>query len=764
MQKQRGLRRLLAWISALFLLCSCQGVLAWNFNDLFEGAKPNLASPSPVMELKTPIWKINREINERALRCSGENLRAIYDGDDKTCGGGETAAWATLDLGFRHRLAGVRFLPDAKGEPFANRCLGTRFLVSNDNRTFLPVATIEPIDSGDYTAEWKEILFDSAGEYRYLRVEIPAGGYFGEIQWLEYGEWSYERSRIRGMLDLSMGLYAQQVTKDTDALILTGVYNQNGVLTRLVKTIQSFPEGKETSVWVTVPGVLGKQESYRVVALEEDGSPVIRMPLCYQDNNCAPALTLSNLFSDHMLFQAEKPLTIWGKAPAGERVTVALESDAGDRVAGQTIAKKDFSWEVNLGSFSPGGSYRMTVACGTKKKIYENITFGDVWLCVGQSNMDYFMLGGEDTENYLASEQGQKEAENPNIRLVNLWNKGIGGSGSLVENLPVPSGEDVWTPMNRDTANYCSAVGYFFSQGLEREYHIPIGLLSVAVGDTEINRWIPCGESYGSFTSTDGGLFHNRVAPFQKLQIRGILMYQGEADQYRTGLTTTEYRDAMAGLVDRYRSIWGEDLPFYWAQLTRYKKDESAVREGQRLALGRIGNPKNAGIISLIDLYGEYEAGQGNCREDIHPHQKKEVAERFLRYAKRDVYGDAEIAVSGPVYQRMQVVGNRMELTFISTGDLKVLPMEQYADKQGREKILEGKTDTSVPREFEIAGEDGVYFPADATIEGNKIILESPEVPMPQSARYAWGAYPEMPNLTDETGLPALSFSTEIVR
>ena len=175
-------------------------------------------------------------------------------------------------------------------------------------------------------------------------------------------------------------------------------------------------------------------------------------------------------------------------------------------------------------------------------------------------------------------------------------------------------------------------------------------------------------------------------------------------------------------------------------------------------------SPGGTTTCSHADIYGEYEAGQGNCREDIHPHQKKEVAERFLRYAKRDVYGETELSVSGPVYQGMQVVDNRMELFFVSTGDLTVLPMERYADKQGEEKILEGQLDVSSPGAFELAGEDGDYFPANATIAGNKVILESSQVPAPKSARYAWGAYPEMPNLTDETGLSTLSFSTEIVR
>ncbi len=758
MQRRCRKRWLFAWITALFLLVFCTAGCSGKKEE-----KPGQTASVPPMILQLPVWKIAGEENSRTYRGNRENPSALYDGDATTVYGGEGVTWATRDLGYPHRLAGVRFLPDGNGNEVANRCLGTKFFVSKDGRNFIPVATIEPVDYADFPATWQEIRFDSAGEYRYLRVEIPDGGAFGEIEWLEYGGWSYQPSQLGKKQDLTLELYAHAVQKEMDAVILTAVYNEKGIMTHLVKKEQEFVRNQEKSVAVSVPQVPGETEFYRVVALEKDGSPAIRNPLCYRSNDCAPELTLPNVFSDDMLLQAEKPLTVWGKAPAGQRVTVTLEDAKGICAVKETFAGRTFSWEVTLGTFRPGGSYTMTVQSGITTKKYENLTFGDVWLCIGQSNMDYFMLSGNDTESYLASEQGNEEAENPNIRLLNLWNKGIGGSGGAVENLPIYSWENAWVPMTPEAASYCSAIGYFFAQELEREYQIPIGLLSVAVGDTEINRWIPSGERYGSFTSTDGGLFYNRVAPFQKLQIRGILMYQGEADQYRTHLTTMEYRDAMAGLVDRYRSIWGVDLPFYWAQLTRYKEDESAVREGQRLALDRIRTQKNAGIISLIDIYGEFEAGTGNCREDIHPHQKEEVAKRFLRYAKRDVYG-ADIPVSGPVYQGLKVIGNQIEITFATTGNLAVLPVERYTDKVGREKMEKDGVDVSAPGGFEIAGRDGVYYPAMATLEGNRVRLESAEVPDPVSARYAWGAYPEIPNLTDETGLPTLTFTTERFR
>lgn len=157
-----------------------------------------------------------------------------------------------------------------------------------------------------------------------------------------------------------------------------------------------------------------------------------------------------------------------------------------------------------MGSFSAGGQYTLTVRAGTEKRVFEDIVFGDVWLCVGQSNMDYYMLGGKDTEEYLVLSRaaGRSQPQHP---ASDLWNKGVGGAGAAVNPAAPRQSETVWAPMDRDAANYCSAVGYYFAQGVQQEYNVPVGLLSVAVGDTEINRWIPWGDTYGSFTSTDGG-------------------------------------------------------------------------------------------------------------------------------------------------------------------------------------------------------------------------------------------------------------------
>ena len=736
----------------------------WILTLIFVAAFPMMAK---AMKLYAPLEPVGVQVAPHNLRGQGvafSELQKLYDRDESTVFVAEKPCEITLDLGGLFILGGVRFLPaEGEKEQDIDRCQGTVFSVSNNNRVFQRAAIAEPLDTIGYTPEWKEFSFGGVGQLRYGRISIPAGARIAEVEWLAYPGWSFQRAR-RGQTRWDMLLYAYDVERELESKLIATAYNDQGVLKAISVVDKSFSKGEERmeSVSLSIPNhKVG--DSYRLLAWDKDGTSLIAQDLHYAYTQGSPAFSMPNLFSDHMMLQADKPLTIWGDAPPNAVVELSLSNGKDQPVLIQTIADRDARWTAELGHFAHGGDYTLTVRCGAKEKVFEHITFGDIWLCIGQSNMVYHMLGGKDTQKYLRSKQGKAETNNPQIRLLNLWCKGAGGAGAPVEHLPVGYVHPAWTMMNPDAASYCSAIGYFFATEIQQQFQIPIGIITAAVGDTEINRWVPYDMILGSFTSTDGGLYYNRIMPLSKLQIRGILMYQGEADEYRTHLSTATYRDAMGGLVDLYRGIWGEDLPFYWAQLTRYKKDESLVREGQRLALSVIANPENAGVISLMDIYGERKSGVGNCREDIHPHQKQLAAERFARLAKRDVYGGAGIGETGPAYQSAQRIENQLELTFLSTGDLCVLPKEQYADRQGMQWILEKEMDETRPQEFEVAGKDGIFYPAKAEIHGNTIRVWNEKVDTPVMARYAWGAYPEMPNLTDQSGLPALSFCTEWV-
>ncbi len=755
MEQKRGFQKLVPWVLSFVMLL---GVLAAKYL-LPESPVYLQKEKEPQLMLATTYEAIPpRRMTSR----TGADLTVLCDGD------AATAVWLdrqweiTLDLGKVHMLGGVRFLPAGDTQTELDRCQGMLVSLSKDNYRFQKAAVAEPLDDVGYTKDWKELSFGGAGEFRYVRLTLPAGAKLAEVACLGYPDWSFQRGRRAGYTDCSLGLYAYDAKAPVSANILAGVFNENGVLKALTKTEEEVlpQEGKPVHLKVSVPSH-GIGDRYRVMAWSREGESLLNqdLNLCYTQGGMA--FSMPNLFSNAMMLQAEKPMRVWGNAPMGSKVKLVLQNASGVVAEKETKADANSDWEADLGSFPYGGEYTLTVSCGEKTKTVSDLTFGDVWLLTGQSNMEYHMLGGADTAAYLQSAKGKQEANNPNIRLLSLWNKGPGGSGGSVSNFPVGYRNPAWSRMNADAAAYCSAIGYFFANQIQQAYGIPVGLISAAVGDTEINRWVPYGARYGSFSGTDGGLYYSRVMPASRLAVRGILMYQGESDEYRTHLSAEEYRDALCGLIDHYRSIWGEDVPFYWAQLTRYARDESQIREGQRLALSGVKNPRNIGMISLMDVYGEFRETTGNCREDIHPHQKQVAAQRFFRLASRDVYGGTQPA-EGPVYLSARQMGNKLELTFRTTGSLCVMDKSQYADAKGQKRIKENGMDETTVQELEVAGTDGVFYPAKAELQGATLLVWSEQVAHPVQARYGWGAYPEMPNLTDASMLPAPAFVTEV--
>ncbi len=756
MQKKR-------WISLcvvmLSLIIFTQSVAAFSFKDFFvKNSEVAEQVSEPKLKMFLPFAKAvpsGGVTSGRLTVIGGDRNIAmlLYDDDTNEPAAFEKDTDVILDMGRQILLSHIRYYAGAIDKKDGNNCLGTRFYASNDKVNFTQIAVVE----GDVSPEdgWQEVTFSGYGEYRYFKVEIPEKSNICEIEW--YAATGFLRTPLGGSAyRIGFNLRGFDATENTEATIVAAAYSDKGMLKKVISKAQSFPKDTAVDFSVDLGRIETKEgDSYRIIVFDKDGYQLFPNPLNYCINGASSNFKVSDVFSDNMVLQADKPAIVWGKAPRYREVRITLENYLGGSVTRTVMADKNSNWEANLGTFSPGGNYTLTVNCDGIVRKYKEVTFGDIWLCTGQSNMDYYMAAGEETKREL---KNTKEIQNDNIRILNMWNKGIDGAALPLENPAL--GGNAWNKLDADTVAYFSAVGYYFAKEIEATVKYPIGVVNVAVGDTEINRWIEKGSVCGSFTSTDGDLYNNRIKPFEKLAIKGVILYQGEADQYRTHLSATEYSDAMAGLVDAYRENWGEELPFYWAQLTRYKVDESIVRDGQRLALYKVRNPKNTGMIVLNDIIGNYNGGTGSCREDIHPWGKKIVAERFAAYAKRDCYGQ-DVSVCGPVYVASERDGNSLVLTFECDGKLRVMPKENYADKKTEKKIQKEKIDITLPQEFEVAGADGKFYRANAKLDGKTVILTSYEVSEPVYARYAWGAYAEIPNLTDDSHLPAATFSTK---
>lgn len=682
--------------------------------------------------------------------------KAMYDGDPSTCTDSENE-WSVLDAGENKSLGYIKYLPNTESQALANTCVGTRFLASEDNKNFVELGTIMPDVNSDLTPDWHIMDFSGYGEYRYFKVETPPNASLSEVEWISYDGINADKNG-----NTTIDLTAYDVQNNYSGLVTVAVYNRDKML-KAIKTVDAdFIIGEYTPIEITGLKVeLG--DRIRIIAYDKATmTELAKEPLEYRNTNASSNLWMSDVYSDNMMFQADEELVLRGKAPCGSVVTAEItNNETGELVRGSTTAQGVSDWKISFDSFQSGGNYDLKITAEDEKIEFKNVTFGDVWVFAGQSNMEFCLSAEDSGAELLKSRDGKKQVTDPNIRLINMYRIGINGSWGPADDLPLSSWNEYWAELNPDSATYLSAVSYYFAKGLREKTGRNIGIISVAVGDTEINKWYPRGEGNGEFLSTDGRLYNNRIYPFTGLKVKGILWYQGEADQYRTGMNFEQYSDAMAGLIDTYREKWGKpDLPFYYAQVTRYgAKDESEIREGQRIALGKAAEPKNLGMIPLTDIYGRYEQDTGCARGDIHPWQKELVAERFLNYALNDVYGES-CDVTGPVYESSEIIGNRVYISFRHKGSLKVMDKSRYADSVCDEKIAETGADTSVPQEFWVTDASGKLYAAKARIEGGRVVAWNDSVEVPTGAVYAWGAYPEMPNLTDDTGLPVSTFDT----
>lgn len=547
-----------------------------------------------------------------------------------------------------------------------------------------------------------------------------------------------------------------------NGIIYTALY-KDGVLAAVNKKDNVAFDDRgiyEDTVTLTVPK-MGGDYTAKVFLWNENMQPIGGV---YETTlNVESKFTVPNVFSDNMMIQADKDITVWGTAAAGDTVTAEF---AGDTPVSATV-DNDGKWTLTLPAkeaSTNGETYTLSVKCGDETKTYSNVIFGDVYLLAGQSNMEAWM-GWIESHNM---ESEKDKSNNPNIRTVDLLSKGNNGDADPQENIPVS--DTAWNVMSDSNLSTTSAIGYYFAQELNEKTGRPIGYIHAAVGGTGIARWLQDDYAEG-VSGYPWSLYNNRVYPFRNLKLSGVLYYQGEAEgpngqDSSQGWSAEKYSTVMAKLIDNYRELFGdENLPFYYAQLARYSNQNfELIRAAQVWALDKVANPEYVRMVSNLDEVGNFGASgntSGNARHDIHPYGKDEVARRFALLAMHDIYGDNTAAFTGPRYKSMEISGNKLILTFNTTGDLKIMPMDQYGDYKTDELIIAGDLNAEILNSFEIAGEDGKYYTATAAINGDKVELTSDDVDSPVNARYAFGAYPESPNLTDESGLPSFTFSTE---
>lgn len=462
---------------------------------------------------------------------------------------------------------------------------------------------------------------------------------------------------------------------------------------------------------------------------------------------------LSPLFRDHMVLQQGGKVPVWGRAAPGEKVTVHVLKDKAE-----TVADDAGRWRVALGPLQAGGPVEMVVVASNVIRITD-VLIGEVWLCSGQSNMDWPVKRSRSADEEIA------QADQPMIRLF--------GVDRAVAREPQENPIGTWSVCTPGSVKGFSAVAYFFARELRKKEKVPIGLIQASVGATPAEAWIGCsalerdadlkrivtdwnasrslkvkmsGQSVpaGSQPSQpavdpDGprkmpcGLFNGMIHPLIPYRIAGVIWYQGESNAWQADL----YKKLFPALICDWRERWGQgDFPFLFVQLPNFGKRVNVPSDGQwarlREAQAAALELPRTGMVVTIDI-GE--------ADDIHPKNKQEVGVRLALTAEALVYG-RQVSYTGPLFRSMKIEGDRAIVVFDCIGH--VLATRDNAPVKG----------------FAIAGDDRTFHWAEGTLENNTVVLRSDQVPKPVAVRYAWADNPDC-NLVGVFQLPAGPFRTD---
>jgi sialate O-acetylesterase len=493
---------------------------------------------------------------------------------------------------------------------------------------------------------------------------------------------------------------------------------------------------------------------------------------------CATAkadVTPNSLFSNNAVLQRGVAVPVWGKAAEEENISVDF---AGQHL--NTVAK-DGKWMVKLKPLKAGGPYTMTIR-GNNTVTLTNILVGEVWLCSGQSNMEWLLYKIIPQNGYPTVKEVLKDAENyPEIRqyFVPLHTY-------TAISPPVDDAHGQWSVCDSVSAKKFSAVAYFFGKELYQHLKVPIGLINSSYGGTPAENWtsekvldsVPglksllteyttalntfperlkrydehkkeINEKYkiDSLASVQagkgipnrplrpvhpadrggpGGLYNTMVVPLIPYAIKGVIWYQGEANAGR-GI---QYRTLFPAMINNWRSAWSRnDLPFFFVQLPGWKELAPELREAQLMTWQKLPNTAMAVITDCDDTIS------------VHPPDKQPVGERLSLPARALVYHE-KIEYAGPVYQSMEIAGNTIVLSFTHTGSGLIAKGGELKD-------------------FTIAGDDKKFVAAKATIKGDKVIVYSPSISHPMAVRLGWRFCPQV-NLYNKEGLVATAFRTDV--
>lgn len=473
-------------------------------------------------------------------------------------------------------------------------------------------------------------------------------------------------------------------------------------------------------------------------------------------------LQLSRLYTDGMVLQRDVPLDIHGVADAGEEVCVKL-----GREKHKVTTGPDGKWRVILAPREAATGLTLEIITKTRKLSFHDVAVGEVWLCSGQSNMEFMLRQSVGAEAAVAA------AADHDLRFFDMkarWRTDdVAWPASAldsVDNLDYFK-ETVWKACTPSSARDFSAVAYWFGRRLRDSLQVPVGLICNAVGGATCESWIDRGALEAEFPKILENwlgndfiqdwargrarknienrkdrsdrhpyqpcyLFEAGILPLDRYPVKGVIWYQGESNAHNY----TAHEKLFGLLVDSWRAYWTQPrMPFYYVQLSSLNRPSWPwFRDSQRrLLTSRPG----LGMVVTSDLGDPV---------DVHYKDKQPVGLRLSGLALHAAYGYDDVVSSGPLFRSAVAEGDRVIVSF------------DYA-----EGLMAARYDEWSPRltGFEIAEYDGLFYSAQAEIVGEKVVLSCPEVRHPRLVRYGWEPFTRA-NLVNGAGLPASTFRAAV--
>lgn len=441
------------------------------------------------------------------------------------------------------------------------------------------------------------------------------------------------------------------------------------------------------------------------------------------------AIRLPAVIGSSMVLQQRSEARLWGWSDPGEKILVTTSWNGR---TDSVVASGNAVWEIKVPTPAAGGPYTITLK-GRNKIVLEDILIGEVWVCSGQSNMEW------SSDNNLKQIIDEiPNSSNASIRLFYL--------PKTTSATPQDDCEGKWKVSSPDALPGFSAIAYFFGKKLQQQLKVPIGLISTSWGGTPAEAWTPAEtvakepdlttaakeQKSSKWWPVESGLAYNAmIYPITRFPIAGAIWYQGESN---TGTAAT-YKKLFSAMIQDWRTAWNKEFPFYFVQIAPYTYGNNNIgallREQQWQT--SVAVPRT-GMVVTTDLVDDIK--------NIHPNDKLSVANRLADWALAENYHQQVAAYQSPALAKTEISGDRIILSF---------------DHAPNGLIIKGN---GKPTEFFIAGEDRIFVAADVKIEKDRLIVSSKQVKKPAAVRFGF-SNTAMPNLFSKEGLPVIPFRTD---